>query len=154
MKRKGTQEGWGKRVGHASRCGDRVHLRRLREAGKINFSLSVLGSVMRELAEGATSSARVPYRDSKLTFLLMESLGERGRAALIATLSPQPAHAAETKSTLAFAALSRRVKQRPAPNEEAFAARGKRRRDQTGRARRPSSVKKRCKGQGGRRRGG
>lgn len=90
---------------------------RLREAGKINSSLSILSQVVRELAEGGGSGGHVPYRDSKLTFLLMNSLGGTGKAAVIATLNQQQQHAAETRSTLAFAALSKSVRLRPVANQ-------------------------------------
>lgn len=90
---------------------------RLREAGKINSSLSILSQVVRELAENGGSSGHVPYRDSKLTFLLMNSLGGTGKAAVIATLNQQQQHSAETRSTLAFAALSKGVRLRPVANQ-------------------------------------
>ncbi|KAL8454266.1 hypothetical protein Emed_000375 [Eimeria media] len=90
---------------------------RLREAGKINSSLSILSQVVRELAEGGGSGGHVPYRDSKLTFLLMSSLGGSGKAAVIATLNQQQQHAMETRSTLSFAALSKSVRLRPVTNQ-------------------------------------
>ncbi|KAL8273845.1 hypothetical protein Esti_002168 [Eimeria stiedai] len=90
---------------------------RLREAGKINSSLSILSQVVRELAEGGGSGGHVPYRDSKLTFLLMNSLGGSGKAAVIATLNQQQQHAMETRSTLGFAALSKSVRLRPVANQ-------------------------------------
>ncbi|KAL8436182.1 hypothetical protein ACSSS7_001912 [Eimeria intestinalis] len=90
---------------------------RLREAGKINSSLCILSQVVRELAEGGGSGGHVPYRDSKLTFLLMNSLGGSGKAAVIATLNQQQQHAMETRSTLGFAALSKSVRLRPVANQ-------------------------------------
>ncbi|CBZ50574.1 putative kinesin motor domain-containing protein [Neospora caninum Liverpool] len=108
---------------------------RLREAGKINYSLSVLSHVIRELVEQGgdgeqgpstptaggkstrASSSHIPYRDSKLTFLLMDALGGTSKAALIATLSPSLAHLGETVSTLTFAALSKRIKNKARANE-------------------------------------
>ncbi|KEP64063.1 UNVERIFIED_CONTAM: kinesin motor domain-containing protein [Hammondia hammondi] len=108
---------------------------RLREAGKINYSLSVLSHVIRELVEqgegeqapstppgcgtkaGRVSSSHIPYRDSKLTFLLMDALGGTSKAALIATLSPSLAHLGETISTLTFASLSKRIKNKARANE-------------------------------------
>ncbi|PFH36220.1 kinesin motor domain-containing protein [Besnoitia besnoiti] len=103
---------------------------RLREAGKINYSLSVLSHVIRELVEhgseepptpnGARSrpgASHIPYRDSKLTFLLMDALGGSSKAALIATLSPSLAHLGETVSTLHFAAMSKRIKNKATAHE-------------------------------------
>ncbi|KAL8425730.1 hypothetical protein Efla_003108 [Eimeria flavescens] len=90
---------------------------RLREAGKINSSLSILSQVVRELAESGGNGGHIPYRDSKLTFLLMNSLGGSGKAAVIATLNQQQQHAMETRSTLGFAALSKSVRLRPVANQ-------------------------------------
>ena len=60
---------------------------RLKEACSINKSLSALGNVINALS-GATTR-HVPYRDSKLTLLLRDSLGGGARTAIIATVSPQ-----------------------------------------------------------------
>lgn len=63
--------------------------RRLKEAGQINKSLSTLGSVINALVEKADGKSRhVPYRDSKLTFLLRDSLGGNTRTCLIAAVNP------------------------------------------------------------------
>ena len=85
---------------------------RLREACGINRSLSALGNVIVILADAATSGRpprHVPYRDSRLTFLLAESLGGNAKTALVATVSCDTAAAAETLSTLRFAARASRV---------------------------------------------
>ena len=57
-------------------------------------------------------SSHVPYRDSKLTFLLQESLGGNARATLVVCLSPDVADTAETMSSLRFGARARRVSAR------------------------------------------
>ena len=59
--------------------------RHLREAGSINRSLTVLGKVIMALADG---KKHVPYRDSKLTFLLKNSLGGNSKTFIIANISP------------------------------------------------------------------
>lgn len=62
---------------------------RLKEAASINKSLSTLGLVIMALVDIANGKPRhVPYRDSKLTFLLQDSLGGNSKTAIIATISP------------------------------------------------------------------
>lgn len=63
---------------------------RLREAAKINQSLSTLGRVIEILAENASRTEKifVPYRDSKLTFILRSALGGNSRTAMICAISP------------------------------------------------------------------
>jgi hypothetical protein len=74
---------------------------RLDEAKSINTSLSALGNVIAALAESTT--AHVPYRDSKLTRILNDSLGGTASTSLIATVGPAPSNYNETLSTLQFA---------------------------------------------------
>jgi kinesin family member 11 len=71
---------------------------RLREAGNINQSLLTLGRVITGLSE--RKSGFIPYRDSKLTRLLQESLGGRAKTCIVATLSPADDSAEESGSTL------------------------------------------------------
>ena len=70
---------------------------RAREAGSINQSLLTLGRVINALVE---HHGHIPYRDSKLTRLLQDSLGGRSKTSIIATLSPSSAAVDETISTL------------------------------------------------------
>ena len=77
---------------------------RLKEAVNINRSLSALGNVIMALAEG---SKHVPYRDSKLTFLLRDSIGGNCKAFMIATINPSDRCAWETASTLRFASFAK-----------------------------------------------
>jgi hypothetical protein len=89
---------------------------RLSEAKSINTSLSALGNVIAALAE--TNSTHVPYRDSKLTRLLQDSLGGTASTALIATVGPAAINYGETLSTLQFATRCMAVKTTPVQHEE------------------------------------
>lgn len=80
---------------------------RIREMNQINKSLSILGKVVNAL--GKKNQVHVPYRDSKLTRLLQDSLGLSTRTVLIATVSPSILCVEETISTLKFADRARRV---------------------------------------------
>ncbi|KAJ8613823.1 hypothetical protein CTAYLR_004909 [Chrysophaeum taylorii] len=79
---------------------------RAKEAAHINKSLSALSGVFSALA---TKSRHVPYRDSKLTFLLMPALAGNGKTLLMINLSPTPASARESLSTLNFGQKVRKV---------------------------------------------
>lgn len=79
---------------------------RLEEAKKINASLSTLGHVIDALAD---RRPHVPYRDSRLTRLLEDSLGGNCRTTLLVACSPSMAHAVETLSSLRFAARAKKV---------------------------------------------
>lgn len=74
----------------------------LKEANKINKSLTTLGLVIKHLTDGV--STHVPYRDSKLTRVLQESLGGNSKTCLIITCSPSSFNEIETVSTLRFGA--------------------------------------------------
>jgi hypothetical protein len=89
---------------------------RLSEAKSINTSLSALGNVIAALAE--QNATHVPYRDSKLTRLLQDSLGGNAATALIATIGPAAVNYGETLSTLLFAQRCMAVKITPIPHEE------------------------------------
>jgi len=73
---------------------------RLEEAKKINQSLSVLGKTVRALAE---KSKHVPFRDSKLTFLLRKALSGSGKTAVIVNITPAKSNSSESLQTLRFA---------------------------------------------------
>ncbi|XP_076396060.1 osmotic avoidance abnormal protein 3 isoform X2 [Megachile rotundata] len=89
---------------------------RLKEAASINLSLSALGNVISALAAG--QGRHVPYRDSKLTRLLRDSLGGNARTLMIACVSPSDIDAEETLSTLRYAARARCIKNKPVINED------------------------------------
>lgn len=88
---------------------------RLREATSINVSLSALGNVIAALS---TRSAHVPYRDSKLTRLLQDSLGGNTRTLMLAAVSPSAMSYEETLSTLNYAARAKKIKNVPRVNED------------------------------------
>ena len=83
---------------------------RAREAGSINQSLLTLGRVITALVD---HHAHIPYRDSKLTRLLQESLGGKAKTCIIATLSPSQGCVEETLSTLDYAHRAKSIKNVP-----------------------------------------
>ncbi|EEH57307.1 uncharacterized protein MICPUCDRAFT_17223, partial [Micromonas pusilla CCMP1545] len=92
---------------------------RLKEASAINKSLSALGNVIKALVDVADGKERhVPFRDSKLTFLLKEALGGAARCTLLACVSPAAQQTEETLSTLKFAQRAKMVKVKATANEE------------------------------------
>ncbi|KAF2169162.1 hypothetical protein M409DRAFT_52444 [Zasmidium cellare ATCC 36951] len=88
----------------------------LEEAKKINKSLSALGMVINALSDG--KSSHIPYRDSKLTRILQESLGGNSRTTLIINASPASYNTDETISTLRFGERAKTIKQKAKINEE------------------------------------
>ncbi|KAG7391568.1 hypothetical protein PHYBOEH_006652 [Phytophthora boehmeriae] len=90
--------------------------RQLEEAKTINKSLSALGMVINALTDSHVS--HVPYRDSKLTRVLQESLGGNSRTALIINVSPSSFNASETISTLRFGMRAKSIKNKAVVNEQ------------------------------------
>ena len=90
--------------------------KRLEEAKNINKSLTVLGQVIYSLTDG--KSTHIPYRDSKLTRVLQDSLGGNSKTCLIVTCSPSPFNEAETVSTLRFGVRAKAIKNKPKVNRE------------------------------------
>lgn len=88
----------------------------LEEAKKINKSLSALGMVINSLTDG--KSSHIPYRDSKLTRILQESLGGNSRTTLIINASPSSYNDAETLSTLRFGMRAKAIKNKARVNAE------------------------------------
>ncbi|KAB5568173.1 hypothetical protein DKX38_001966 [Salix brachista] len=80
---------------------------RLKEGSHINRSLLTLGTVIRKLSKGR--NGHVPYRDSKLTRILQNSLGGNARTAIICTLSPARSHVEQSRNTLLFASCAKEV---------------------------------------------
>ncbi|XP_046563790.1 kinesin-like protein KIF11-B [Haliotis rubra] len=89
--------------------------KRAREAGNINQSLLTLGRVITALVEHAP---HVPYRESKLTRLLQDSLGGRTKTSIIATISPASCNLEETLSTLDYAHRAKNITNRPEVNQK------------------------------------
>mmetsp|Transcript_108639 Transcript_108639/g.212859 ORF Transcript_108639/g.212859 Transcript_108639/m.212859 type:complete len:733 (-) Transcript_108639:308-2506(-) len=88
----------------------------LKEATKINMSLSALGNVISALVDSKTSF--VPYRDSKLTRLLQDSLGGNTKTVMVANLGPADYNYDETLSTLRYAHRAKSIKNKPKINED------------------------------------
>lgn len=89
---------------------------RLKEATKINLSLSVLGNVISALVDG--KSSHIPYRNSKLTRLLQDSLGGNSKTVMCATISSSDFNYVETISTLRYAGRAKSIQNRTHVNEE------------------------------------
>ena len=92
----------------------------LEEAKIINKSLTTLGRVINNLTDG--KSQHVPYRESKLTRVLQESLGGNSKTCLIITCSPSIYNESETLSTLRFGERAKKIKNKPKINKEVTVA--------------------------------
>ncbi|XP_053306249.1 kinesin-like protein KIF11 isoform X2 [Spea bombifrons] len=89
--------------------------KRAREAGNINQSLLTLGRVITALVERAP---HIPYRESKLTRILQDSLGGRTKTSIIATVSPASINLEETVSTLEYAHRAKNIMNKPEVNQK------------------------------------
>lgn len=89
---------------------------RLKEATKINLSLSALGNVISALVDG--KSSHIPYRDSKLTRLLQDSLGGNARTVMVANIGPASYNYDESITTLRYANRAKNIKNKPKINED------------------------------------
>ena len=86
----------------------------MKEAAKINLSLSALGNVISALVDGKF----IPYRDSKLTRILQDSLGGNTKTIMIANISPASDSYEESLSTLRYASRAKFIKNQPKINED------------------------------------
>ncbi|KAJ1426240.1 kinesin-like protein, partial [Ochromonadaceae sp. CCMP2298] len=89
---------------------------RLKEANKINLSLTALGNVITALVDA--KSSHIPYRDSKLTRLLQNSLGGNAKTVMCANCGPADYNFDETISTLRYANRAKNIKNKPKINED------------------------------------
>ena len=88
--------------------------KRATEAGLINKSLLTLGRVINSLVD---RNSHIPYRESKLTRLLQDSLGGPTKTCIIATLSPAKSNLEETISTLDYAFRAKNIRNKPQVNQ-------------------------------------
>ncbi|CAB3409186.1 unnamed protein product [Caenorhabditis bovis] len=89
---------------------------RFKEATKINLSLSALGNVISALVDA--KSSHIPYRDSKLTRLLQDSLGGNSKTVMVACIGPASYNFEETLGTLRYANRAKNIKNQPKINED------------------------------------
>ncbi|KAI8986348.1 hypothetical protein BDB01DRAFT_785266 [Pilobolus umbonatus] len=91
---------------------------RAREGISINSGLLALGNVISALGDDSKKSIHVPYRDSKLTRLLQDSLGGNSQTLMMACISPSDSNFPETLSTLKYANRARNIKNKVTINQE------------------------------------
>lgn len=89
---------------------------RLKEATKINLSLSTLCHVISSLTD--SKATYIPYRDSKLTRILQDSLGGNTKTVMIAAIGPADYNVDETLSTLRYASRAKHIQNKPRINED------------------------------------
>lgn len=90
----------------------------MKEGININKSLLSLGNVIAALTDETKKNAHVPYRDSKLTRILQDSLGGNSRTSMIACCSPAEFNFEETLNTLKYASRARNIKNKPVVNRD------------------------------------
>uniref|UniRef100_A0A8B9PUD5 Kinesin family member 4A n=1 Tax=Apteryx owenii TaxID=8824 RepID=A0A8B9PUD5_APTOW len=95
---------------------------RLKEGININRGLLCLGNVISALGDENKKGGFVPYRDSKLTRLLQDSLGGNSHTLMIACVSPADSNLEETLNTLRYADRARKIKNKPIVNLDPQAA--------------------------------
>ena len=91
---------------------------RLQESQNINRSLSALGNVISALTDSKRIRKHIPYRDSKLTRILEDSLGGNCKTTMMAMISPALEHYSETVSTLKFANRAKNIKNKAVVNQD------------------------------------
>merc|ERR1719253_970090 len=91
---------------------------RFREGVNINQGLLALGNVISALGDPKLMKHHVPYRDSKLTRLLQDSLGGNSRTLMIACVSPSDCDFMETLSTLKYASRARNIQNKVVVNQD------------------------------------
>eukprot|EP00698_Gefionella_okellyi_P008333 TRINITY_DN2065_c0_g1_i1.p1 TRINITY_DN2065_c0_g1~~TRINITY_DN2065_c0_g1_i1.p1 ORF type:complete len:1233 (+),score=378.45 TRINITY_DN2065_c0_g1_i1:309-3701(+) len=91
---------------------------RFKESIKINEGLLALGNVISALAENKRGTAHIPYRQSKLTRILKDSLGGNARTLMVACISPADNNFEETHNTLKYANRAKHIKNKPIVNRD------------------------------------
>ena len=91
----------------------------MQEGININKGLLVLGNVISALTDGKGGNTHIPYRDSKLTRILQDSLGGNSRTTMIACVSPADCNHDESLSTIKYASRARNIKNKPIVNRDA-----------------------------------
>lgn len=95
---------------------------RFKEGVNINRGLLALGNVISALGDDGGKRPHIPYRDSKLTRLLQDSLGGNSHTVMIACVSPADTNMEETLGTLRYADRARKIKNKPVVNRDPQAA--------------------------------
>ena len=90
----------------------------LKEGISINKGLLCLGQVISALTEDKRDKSFIPYRDSKLTRILQDSLGGNSRTTMIACVSPAETNYEESLSTIRYASRARNIKNKPVVNRD------------------------------------
>jgi hypothetical protein len=90
----------------------------LKEGISINSGLLALGNVISALGDPTKKATHVPYRDSRLTRLLQDSLGGNSRTIMIACVSPADNSFNETLNTLRYANRARNIKNHAVVNRD------------------------------------
>jgi len=91
---------------------------RLKEGAQINLSLSALGNVINALTERTSGGRHIPYRDSKLTRMLQDSLGGNSYTVMICNVSPAKINVDETLSSLRFAERAKKIENKAVVNRD------------------------------------
>ena len=90
----------------------------LKEGISINKGLLCLGQVISALTDDKRNKEHIPYRDSKLTRILQDSLGGNSRTTMIACVSPAESNYEESMSTIKYASRARNIKNKPVVNRD------------------------------------
>ena len=91
----------------------------LKEGISINKGLLCLGQVISALTATSTEHQHTPYRDSKLTRILQDSLGGNSRTTMIACVSPAESNYEESLGSIKYASRARNIKNKPVVNRDA-----------------------------------
>jgi hypothetical protein len=90
----------------------------LKEGISINKGLLCLGNVISALTEEGRKDKHIPYRDSKLTRILQDSLGGNSRTTVIACVSPAEDSYEESLNTIKYASRARNIKNKAVVNRD------------------------------------